>query len=132
MLRTCAASGGAGIEAIVANLAALAQAQQDAISLDASVHDWDLMFRAVEDRLSSAVGQVLVATPGLEPQTATVLVQTIVLECVTALGQLHEALTQERGRRHQLEHETANAQASLADGFARTDPPGAGNGGFVS
>lgn len=132
MLRPYSRPEGAGIEAIVANIAALAQAQQDAISLNASVEDWDLMFRAVEDRLSSAVGKVLVATPGLEPQTAAVLVQTIVLECVTALGQLHEALTQERGKRHQLEQETERAQAALAGGLVHSSPPKAGNGGLVS
>lgn len=112
MLRNYANCGGTGIEDIVASIAALAQAQQAAISLDDSVHDWDMMFRAVEDRLTSAVGKVLVATPGLEPQTAAVLVQTIVLECVTALGQLHVALTQERGRRHQ--QKTGHARVALA------------------
>lgn len=131
MLRHYSRREGAGIETIVANIAALAQAQQNAISLDASVEDWDLMFRAVEERLSSAVGKVLVATPGLEPQTAAVLVQTIVLECVTALGQLHEALTQERGRRHQLEQETEKAHAALAGGLSHSSPPKAGSGGFV-
>lgn len=132
MLRTYTGSDGAGIEAIVAHIAALAHAQQDAISLKASVQDWDMMFRAVEERLSSAVGKVLVATPGLEPQTAAVLVQTIVLECVSALGQLHVALTQERGRRQQLEQKTGDAQAALADELARSSSTGAGKGGFVS
>jgi hypothetical protein len=132
MRQTRALPDGAGIEAIVANIAALAHAQQDAISLNASVQDWDMMFRAVEERLSSAVGKVLVATPGLEPQTAAVLVQTIVLECVTALGQLHTALTLERGRRQQLEQETGDAQAALARGLASTSLPGPESGGFVS
>lgn len=132
MLRTYARPDGAGIEAIVANITALAHAQQAAISLNASVQDWDMMFRAVEERLSSAVGKVLVATPGLEPRTAAVLVQTIVLECVTALGQLHTALTLERGRRQQLERETGNAQAALAGGLASTSLAGPESGGFVS
>lgn len=124
MLRTYTESDGAGIEAIVANIAVLAHAQQDAISLNASVQDWDMMFRAVEERLSSAVGKVLVATPGLEPQTAAVLVQTIVLECVTALGQLHVALAQERGQRERLELEKDNAKVVLAVALANT--PGRG------
>ena len=131
MMRSHARSGG-GTQAIVANIAALEQAQQDTRSLDASVQDWDMMFRAVEERLSSAVGKVLVATPGLEPQTAAALVQTIVLECVAALDQLHAALTHERRRRHQLEQETGDAQAALADGLTRSASPGAGKDGFVS
>ncbi len=127
-----------GIEAIVLNMAALAQAQQAAISLDDSVHDWDMMFRAVKARLTAAVGQVLVATPGLQPQVAAVLVQTVVLECVSALSQLHASLTQERGQRDELEQElelelaASNAKAMLATGRARTALAEAANTGFVS
>lgn len=119
MLRSYAGSDGASIEAIVANIAELAHAQQGAISLDASVQDWDMMFRAVEERLTSAVGKVLVATPGLEPQTAAVLVQTIVLECVAALGQLHVALAQERGQRKRLELQKDNAKVIPAVALAQ-------------
>ena len=122
MLRNYAMGGSVGIDAIVANIAALAQAQQAAISLDDSVLDWNMMFRAVEDRLTAAVGKVLVATPGLEPQTAAELVQTIVLECVTALGQLQVALTKERGQREGLEQETAEAQSALAVALANASP----------
>lgn len=125
-----------GIEAIVLNMAALAQAQQAAISLDDSVHDWDMMFRAVKARLTAAVGQVLVATPGLQPQVTAVLVQTVVLECVSALSQLHASLTQERGQRDELEQEleqaASNAKAMLATGRARTALAEAANTGFVS
>lgn len=110
-----APSGRVGIETLVANIAALAQVQHVALSLQdsvqesiqesiqESVQDWNMMFRAVEDRLTTAVGKVLVATPGLAPKTAAVLVQTIVLECVTALGQLHQALALERSQRERLE-----------------------------
>ncbi len=133
MLRDYSMSGDAGIGTILAKIAGLAQAQQDTISFDDAVHDWDLMFCAVEDRLSSAVGKVLYATPGMELHAETAMLQTIVLECVTALSQLHEALTQERGRRHQLEQETAEAEAALASGLARTTPaPGPANGRLVS
>ena len=132
MLRDYSLSGDAGIGTILAKIAALAQTRQDTISFDESVHDWDLMFRAVEERLSSAVSKALFATPGLALQAATAMLQTIVLESVTALSQLHEALTLERGKRHQLDHETANAEGALSGGLARTGPNGAVNGGFVS
>lgn len=120
MLRTCARLDGADIDVINANIAALAHAQQASSSLNTAVGDWDLMFRAVEERLRLAVGRVLVATPGLEPQTATVLIQTIVLECVAALEHLHTALTHERGQRERLELEIDDAQTALAVVLANT------------
>ncbi len=133
MLREYTTSGDSGLEVLLVKIAALAQSQRDTISFDESVHDWDLMFCAVEDRLTSAVGKVLVATPGIEPQTAAALVQTIVLECVTALSQLHETLTLERGKRRQMEQEAAHAQGALAGGgLAHASPHAAGNGGFVT
>lgn len=114
------------IETLIVNIAALAQAQQAVLlandslddSLHDSVHDWDMMFHAVEDRLTSAVGKVLVSTPGLEPQSAAMLVQTIVLECVTALGQLHQALALERRQRERLEAQKDDAKVVLAMALA--------------
>ena len=132
MMRDYSTSGDSGLGIIMAKIAALVQAQQDTISFDEAVHDWDLMFCAVEDRLSSAVGKVLYATPGMELHAETAMLQTIVLECVTALSQLHQALTQERGKRHELKEEAVDAEGALAEGLARTVPHGQGNGGFVT
>ena len=68
--------------------------------LDIAVADWDVLFRAVKIRLMLSVGEKLAASaPASEAGEAAELVQSIVLECVSALNQLHLALTHERGRR---------------------------------
>ncbi len=83
--------------------------------LDMAVEDWDALFRAVEVRLRSTVGEPLaVAAPQTQVYGAAVGVQTIVLECVAALEQLHTALKHERARREQLELGVLDAQAALA------------------
>lgn len=122
MLRSCARLDAAGIDAISASIAALAHARQAAVSLSTAAGDWNLMFQAVKERLRLAVGKVLIASPGLEPQTAGVLTQTIVLECVGALDQLHATLTNERGLRERLELEIVGAQAALAGALAGASP----------
>lgn len=68
--------------------------------LDIAVADWDVLFRAVKIRLMLSVGEKLAAAaPPSQAGEAAELVQSIVLECVSALNQLHLALTHERGRR---------------------------------
>lgn len=58
--------------------------------------DWDALFRAIQVRLAHAVdeqrGWVSVPLAG----DAAAHLQTVVLECVAAMGQLQAALTQER------------------------------------
>lgn len=71
-------------------------------SPDITIEDWDALFGAVEARLRMTVGEPLAAPTGAHAHDAAVGVQTIVLECVAALEQLHTALTHERGRREQL------------------------------
>lgn len=107
-LQTCA-----GLDEL-ATTEPLGHARQAVRSLAIAVDDWDLMFRAVEERLRIAVGERLVATPGLTAQDAACPIQGIVLECVLALDQLHMALNQERDQRVRLELEIADAQAALA------------------
>jgi hypothetical protein len=65
--------------------------------LEISVDDWDILFRAVEDRLRSSVGARLASTA--PARDAAGRVQAIVLECVAELDKLHNALKQER-RQH--------------------------------
>lgn len=68
--------------------------------LDITVADWDVLFRAVKIRLMLSVGEKLAASaPPSQAGEAAELVQSIVLECVSALNQLHLALTHERGQR---------------------------------
>ena len=69
------------------------------VQADIGVEDWDMMFRAVTDRLTQCAAELL-TTPCLlkAPQPASA-VQAVVLECVEALGHLHTALKQQRSRR---------------------------------
>jgi len=70
--------------------------------LSISVEDWDLLLLAVESRLRKAVGERLGALPETPQHSAALsasLVQATVLDCVTALEQLHAALKTERGQR---------------------------------
>ena len=65
--------------------------------LDISPSDWDVLFRAVEERLRSSVGAGPASTA--QGRDAPGRVQAIVLECVAELEKLHSALKQER-RQH--------------------------------
>lgn len=70
---------------------------------DITREDWDLLFRAVRDRLRIAVRTLPVS--GAQPLTlqSDASVRVLVLECVQALDQLHAALLLERKRCQQLE-----------------------------
>lgn len=71
-----------------------------------AIKDWDVLFRAVEARLLLSVGNRLASVPKSKASDAAELVQSTVLECVTALHQLHIALGQERDQRdlsHQVD-----------------------------
>lgn len=64
--------------------------------------DWDALFCAVQTQLKHAVGEqlgVLPHTPAHSINMAATLVQAIVLDCVSAMEQLHAALKQERSQR---------------------------------
>ena len=65
--------------------------------------DWDILFRAVEERLKRSIGERLSATAQAQPRDATSRVQTIVLECVEELDKLHTALKQERCQHDEFE-----------------------------
>lgn len=90
----------AGPVADVANAAGNAGAEREVCS--------DVMFQAVCARLAHLVEH------GVAPQT-----RAGVLECVAALGQLHEHVIDERARHHQCEQELAIARSALAS--ARVD-----------
>ena len=83
--------------------------------LEIAIKDWDVLFRAVEARLLLSVSHKLVSVPKSQASEATELVQSIVLECVTALHQLHLALTQERDQRDPSHR--VDAQATQAPGI---------------
>jgi hypothetical protein len=75
---------------------------QAAARLSIPVDDWNVMFDAVRTRLMRTVGERLGELPEGPPHSAELsasLVQAVVLDCVSALDQLHAALTQERSQR---------------------------------
>ena len=73
-----------------------APASAQAGTSDITRDDWDLLFRAVRDRLRIAVRTLPVS--GAQPLTLQSDASVLVLECVQALDQLHEALLRERQR----------------------------------
>ena len=96
--------------------AAVAAALTDSAgaSSDVAFKDWDDLLCAVKSRLKSTVGELLAALPEHQLPDAAHQVQASVLECVSALDQLHLTLTHELGRREQLEQEVFETQAELA------------------
>lgn len=73
-----------------------------ASDLSTAIADWDVMFSAVQNRLQRSVGERLGQAPDVPPHSAELsasLVQAVVLDCVSALDQLHASLQQERSRR---------------------------------
>ena len=77
--------------------------------------DWDALFNAVQARLRQAVGERLAATTAVEMHDATQRVQTIVLECATALDQLHGMLAHERSRRERADADLNSVRAELEE-----------------
>ncbi|MES2958387.1 MAG: hypothetical protein V4792_09375 [Pseudomonadota bacterium] len=82
-------------------------------STDVAVVDWDVLFNAVTARLQQIVGS---SRPSeLLPNDDSGQVRTQVLQCVSALEQLHTSMRHyiERGRA--LEQDLASAHSTLAD-----------------
>ena len=77
--------------------------------------DWDALFNAVQARLRQAVVERLAATTAVEMHDATQRVQTIVLECATALDQLHVMLAHERARRERADADLNSVRAELVE-----------------
>jgi diguanylate cyclase (GGDEF)-like protein len=80
----------------------------------AAVENWDSLFRLIMARLRVTVGEHD-AVPSTSPEgKALRRVQTSVLECLSALGQIYEVLAHEKRRRHQLEQEVFEARTAVA------------------
>lgn len=100
----------------------LAYAPLEGRLADIAIEDWNELFHAVEARLKATVGESLALDSSafdVNPDDIGPKVQRVVLECVTALEQLHLALTHERELRHQLELEVFDAQSALAQALAQ-------------
>lgn len=72
------------------------ESQQTPEPLQISIADWDILFLAIQLRLRNAVGDRLPSTPLPQIGDAAGHVQIAVLECITAMEQLHVALGHER------------------------------------
>ena len=69
--------------------------------LSIAVDDWDMMFDAVRSRLMHSVDERLGQLPDAPQHSAELsasLVQAVVLDCVSALDQLHTSLRQQRSQ----------------------------------
>jgi diguanylate cyclase (GGDEF)-like protein len=117
--RVRARAGEPGVDAKVVALARIALPD---LASDIAIGDWDALFSAVTARLRLSVGGSPAATPEPPLQGEAVKVRASVLECMTALEQLHTTLAHELGRRQQLELEVFDAQTALAQ--ARADLSG--------
>jgi hypothetical protein len=89
--------------------------------VEIAVPDWDELFHAVEARLRASV-DVSMVSGSIEKPLAGVTgdVQLVVLECLTALRQLHTALTHERYMHQQFEQGIANAHQVARQALAAT------------
>lgn len=85
----------------------------DAARLPASIsiEDWNDLFSAVRTRLELAAGTLPARA---QANDGVLRVRTGMLECVEALGQLHDMLGQERERCHRLELEIFDLRTALA------------------
>ena len=85
--------------AIVQLLARIAPALPSVAHHSDLMQNWDVLFNAVKSKLCHAVNVTPADTePSADERRAAAhLVQTVVLECVQGLEQLHKALLHERG-----------------------------------
>ena len=86
--------------------------------LDIAPEDWSDLLSAVKTRLRMAVG-AQAATSGDPLRGSLARIQAHVLECVSALDQLHTAMLHESGRCDRLEREVGELRGELDD--ARTE-----------
>lgn len=63
---------------------------------DIATEDWDVLFRAIEERLGAMVADKPGAPLALFTHETAARNKVVVLECISAMEQLHTALTHER------------------------------------
>ena len=68
----------------------------DQLHLQIPIDDWDALFRSIQVRLTKVVGELPAPALPLEAADTTGHIQAVVLDCVSAMGQLHAALARER------------------------------------
>ncbi len=62
--------------------------------------DWDVMFLAIQERLEGCVKDAGLNFSDSELRERCIVTETVVLECIQAMKQLHSALTTERTGHH--------------------------------
>ncbi|WP_349277457.1 hypothetical protein [Polaromonas hydrogenivorans] len=67
--------------------------------LDIATADWDVLFHAIEERLGATVADQPGAPFPLFTDETAARNRVVVLECISAMEQLHTALTHERQSR---------------------------------
>ena len=88
------------------------------VSAEWELSDWGDLLNAVSQRLRAIVGRRLVTLSGLPVNDARSRTQTGVLDCATALDQLHALVLRQLEGQRRLEHEMATTQAALAQARA--------------
>ena len=83
-------------------------------SSDVMVDDWNDLFRAVQARLESSVGELPAMLPEPGGPSSSERLRASVLECVAALDQLRWTATNELGRRQRAEFDLFAARIALA------------------
>jgi diguanylate cyclase len=96
-----------------------APATASELAFDVAIGDWDDLLSAVKSRLGTTAAALLEAAAQQRGHHGFESSQVSVLECVTALDQLHITLRHELDRRGVLEQELAALKATLAQ--ARRD-----------
>ncbi len=81
---------------------------------DVAIEHWDDLFRSVKARLRNTVDVHLAALTLPLADVAAEQVRSRVLECVSALDQLHSTLTHEADRCQRLEFELLETRSALA------------------
>ncbi len=91
-----------------------AQATATPVRGDVSLRDWSELMSAVQYRLRATVGGASLAAPLPCGSEHAVKVRDAVLDCVTALEQLHQTMQHELDRKQQLELDLFDARTALA------------------
>ena len=81
---------------------------------DVAIGDWNDLICAVKDRLTLLVRDTPGAATDLQLRDRRTMVQTGVLDCVSALDQLHSTLTHELQRCRKVERDAFEARLALA------------------
>ena len=81
-----------------------------AMGVEIPDEDWDSLFGAVEERLRCTVETLDSATPQLDSRDKLLVIKSVVLDCVSSLDTLHQALRHDRKMHGATGHDRNNAR----------------------